>query len=468
MARKWDTNPFKSKLKLIGSSLVISCLSSQAFAAAFQIQEQNASQLGLAYSGTAALAEDASTGFWNAAGLSKIENSQVVLGGVLAYGIFDYNTVSAHASVPDNALQSFPATGSSDDAGSVATIPFLGIATRFSDRWVFGFNVNTPFGLKTEYEKDSIARYVATLSKLEVWNFSPSVSYQWLPCLSFGGGIDAAYGKAKLQANIGSNGIAQAGVTLGSEGYQHNTAEGWALGFHVGVLWDMLPTTRLGLSFRSKLNMHVEGDSESVTTPSVPALAPTPVYAVRQVQAIVNLPESIILSLKHDFSDKFTFTGDFHWTNWSRVDLLSLRFDPPAQTVNVSGIGEPVIGIDTDTELKFKDTIRVAAGLIWHYNHCWDFRFGVAFDESPVKEVHRIARVPDSDRWWFAVGAGYNFLPNWRLDVAYSYIDFADAHINDRGPNAYATGRPISAANFVANYDSSAHLFGVQLRYDFV
>jgi len=446
VARKWDTNPLKSKLTLIGSSLVLACLSSQAFAAAFQVQEQNASQLGLAYSGTAALAEDATTGFWNAAGLSKIKNSQVVLGGVLATGSFDYTASSANSSIPG-----IPATGNNDDAGTVATIPFFAVATRIADRWVLGFNVNTPFGLKTDYDQDSIARYVATVSKLQAWNLSPSISYEWLPCLSFGGGIDAVYAKADLQANTGTNG------TLSADGYQHNSAEGWALGFHMGVLWDVLPTTRLGLNFRSKVNMHVEGDSESVSTPAGAANA---VYAVRTVQAQLPLPESIILSAKHDLSDEFTLTGDVHWTNWSRVDTLSLRFNPGA---TVAGNG-----IDTDTELKFKDTVRIAAGLIWNYNNCWSYRFGIAFDESPVKTEHRTARIPDSDRWWFALGAVYNFRPDWRLDFGYSYIKFQDADLNDRGPNAYATGAPITGANLVAKYKSSAHLFGMQLRYDFV
>tara|TARA_R110002110_G_scaffold195770_1_gene405417 strand:- start:12889 stop:14307 length:1419 start_codon:yes stop_codon:yes gene_type:complete len=472
VARKWDTNPLKSKLTLIGSSLVLACLSSQAFAAAFQVQEQNVSQLGLAYSGTAALAEDATTGFWNAAGLSKIKNSQVVLGGVLAWGIFDYDVRSAHNSVPTiPGVNDGLVSGNNDDAGSVATIPNFAVATRFADRWVLGFNVNTPFGLKTEYDENSVARYVATLSKLEVWNFSPSISYEWLPCLSFGAGIDAAYGKAKLNSNIGSNGNFIPNVASADDGYQHNTAEGWALGFHLGALWDILPTTRVGLSFRSKLNMHVEGDSETVSNPRLPngANAANKVYSVREVQANVTLPESWIFSVKHDLNDEFTLTGDFHWTNWSRVDLLSLRFAPGALINNANAApGSPPIGIDTDTELKFKDTIRVAAGLIWNYNQCWSYRFGLAYDESPVQAEHRTARIPDSDRWWFAVGAVYNFLPDWRADFGYSYIKFKDADMNDRGPNAYAVGQPISAANLVAKYKASAHLFGLQLRYDFV
>lgn len=466
MARKWDTNPLKSKLTLIGSSLVLACLSSQAFAAAFQVQEQNASQLGLAYSGTAALAEDATTGFWNAAGLSKIKNSQVVLGGVLAWGSFDYDVSLAHSSVPSvPGAFNGTATGSSDDAGTSVVIPSFAIATRFADRWVFGFNVNTPFGLKTEYDEDSVARYVATMSKLEVWNFSPSIAYEWLPCLSFGAGVDAAYTKAKLHANIGSNGLPFVGLgVLGTEGYQHNFAEGWALGFHLGVLWDVLPTTRVGLSFRSKLNAHLEGDSETVT---VPTASTTPVFAMRQVQTNVTLPESIIFSFKHDFSDEFTLTGDFHWTNWSRVDSLNLRFIPPSSIPDINNV-PALSGIDTDTDLKFKDTVRMAMGLIWNYNNTWSYRFGVAFDESPVTHEHRTARIPDSDRWWFALGAVYNFRPDWRLDFGYSYINFQDASLDDRGPNAYSSGMPISASHLVAEYDSSAHLFGVQLRYDFV
>lgn len=451
MARKWEQNPFmtkpmKTSLKVFGTSLVISCLSSQVFAAGFQIQENNASQLGLAYSGTAAIAEDASTNYWNAAGLTHIKNTQVVGSVVGIFGSFDYDALRTNVTT----LPNTPATGNTDDAAKPAVVPAFSVATRFNDKWVMGFGMNAPYGLATEYDNESVARYVATKSKLETLNFSTSLAYQVLPCMSLGAGVDAVYGKAALHANI-YNGLV--------DGYQHNDLEGWGLGFHGGILWQVLPSTRLGLSYRSKVNLHAEGDSETV---SIPAGAVTQVFSVRTVQTEVTIPESVIFSVYHTFNEMFAMTADVHWTNWSRTDVLRLRYAPPV----ASGPGG--MGIDTDTFLKFKDTIRIALGLIYNYDEHWSFRLGGAFDESPTRDEQRIARLPDSDRWWLGLGVAYTMNEKWRFDLGYAHLFFDDAHLNDNGPHS-VVGGPISLANFTANFNSSnANIVGVQFRYDLV
>lgn len=459
VARKWELISLNSKqakaLKYLGAGLVISCLSSQVFAAAFQIQEQNASQLGLAYSGTAALAEDASTGFWNAAGLSYIENSQMTGSVVGIFGSFKYNG-SATSSlldprVPPPPGAPIPVNGRLDNAADLIAVPSFHVATRFNEKWVLGFGVNSPFGLITKYGNDSLARYVATKSSLQTFNFGVSLAYQVLPCLSLGAGVDAVYGKADLQAQIGSSDV------LGVDGFQHNSAEGWAPGFHAGVIWQVLPTTRLGLSYRSKINMHVEGDSEQLT-PGLEQIIPgsSQIFNVATVRAKVTLPESVIFSLMHELNEQFTLTGDIHWTNWSRTDVLGLRFSPPNGTRT-----------DTDTNLRFKDTVRVALGVIYNYSDCLNFRFGIAFDESPTTDEHRIARIPDEDRWWLGLGVAYTMNEKLRFDLGYAHLFFKDAHVNDQGPHNIA-GTPVTAATFSAKYNSSANLVGIQFRYDFV
>src|SRR5262245_7376349 len=112
---------------MISASLVVSCLSSQVFASGFAILEQNVTNLGLAYSGTAALAEDASTGYFNPAGLTRLGESEVVLSGILISGDFDFTGSSATTSL--NPLfpisqAPFPLAGSrEDDPGTLNIVP---------------------------------------------------------------------------------------------------------------------------------------------------------------------------------------------------------------------------------------------------------------------------------------------------------------------------------------------------------
>ena len=49
----------------------------QAVASGFQLQEQSASGLGVAYSGMAAAVQDASTAFWNPAGMTYLSGKNV-------------------------------------------------------------------------------------------------------------------------------------------------------------------------------------------------------------------------------------------------------------------------------------------------------------------------------------------------------------------------------------------------------
>lgn len=448
MARNWDPSTMKSTIKNITSSLVLCCLSSQVFASGFALLENNVTNLGLAYSGTAALGEDASTNFYNAAALSRIEKNQIVLGINVIQGDFDFDATSSNVSL----LPATPVPGSqSDDPGTVVPVPNFHLGARIDDKWVFGFSVTSPFGLKSDYDRDGIARYMATKSEVINLNFSPSISYQPWRCISIGAGPDATWIKAKLEARVGTgNPVA--------DGFQKNSAQGWGYGWHAGILYEWRDTTRVGLNYRSKINVHADGPSE-ILPPFIPG---TPFagasMTLQEVSARVVLPESITLSGYHELNDKFAITADAAWTNWSRFDALSLRFTPGSST-----------GLDTTTIEQFKDTWRFALGGIYTLNNCWSFKAGVAFDETPTQDQTRTARIPDEDRTWVAIGAAYTLNKCWRFDVGYAHLFFKDATIDESAPNR--SGAPFtlaSQARLAGDYDSSANIVGIQMRYDFV
>lgn len=437
----------KSRIVGASASLALSCLASQVFAAGFQLQEQNVTNLGLAYSGTGALAEDASIGYYNSAGLTRINDSQIVLSGVLIQGSFDLDASSSTTSF------GAPMGSGSTSAGTVSAIPTFHLAKRIDDRWVFGFNVTVPFGLATRYDDDSIARYLATESEIATVNIGPSLAYQILPCLSLGGGVDAEYLRAILSAKFGP------GITE-FEGYQRNHAEGWGYGWHVGVMWEPLETTRVGLSYRSKMNVALEGDSENQTPLG---------YSLAKVNSWVVLPETATLSLYHELNDQYAITADVAWTDWSRFGVLHLRYDRPLNlsVQNPFNVNVPIIACDTDTFENYKDSRRYALGLIYTHDARWLFRVGASFDETPVRDDFRTARLPDEDRYWLALGGAYTINKQMRVDFGYAHLFFNNASINEHAPVVAYTDTPVSAATLTGDYDNSANLLGIQFRYDF-
>src|SRR3990167_5212620 len=66
-------------------------LPSFALASAFQLFEQDAASIGNAHAGYAAEAADASTAFYNPAGITRFKNQQVVIAGAAVMPSFKFN-----------------------------------------------------------------------------------------------------------------------------------------------------------------------------------------------------------------------------------------------------------------------------------------------------------------------------------------------------------------------------------------
>ncbi|MGD9591214.1 MAG: OmpP1/FadL family transporter [Candidatus Berkiella sp.] len=478
MARNWDTS-IKSKVAILGTSLVMSCLCSQVFASGFAILEQNTTNLGLAYSGTAALAEDASTGYFNPAGLTRLGESEVVLSGVLINGNFDFTarsaTTSFHPLFPTPGVGTFQVPGGrDDDPGTLNVVPTFHLSKRLDDRWIFGFNVTAPFGLDSQYNEHGIARYIATNSSVKSLDFSPSIAYEFMPCLSFGVGADALWARARLEVHTGSASPNTA-ITPGfADGFQKNAAEGWAYGWHAGIMWTPRLSTRVGLAFRSHLNLGAQGNSENLT----PILNGTTLgfgpaegqYTLSRVRSNITLPETWTLSLYHEFNDQFAATVDAAWTNWSRFHTLRLRFEPNRGLPVFAGGAQVATspGIDTDTWEHFKDSRRIALGMIYKYDQNWLFRIGTAYDQTPVRDEFRTARLPDSDRIWAAIGGAFKVNEAFRIDFGYAHLFFEKSSINERAPFIANSDTPITSASLAGDYSGHADILGIQLRYDFV
>lgn len=464
MTRKWHPFIAKNAITTMGASLVLSCLSSQAFAAGFQLNEQNVTNLGLAYSGTAALAEDASTGFYNPAGLTRIPDGQVVLSGVVIESSSKLGATSV-----TNPL-GVALTPGDANGGTTSGIPTFHLAKRLDDSFAVGFNVTTPFGLATRYKEDSVARYMATESEILTMNMEASVAFKFVPCFSIGVGPDAMYTRATLNAKTHSV------PSLAADGFQRNTADGWGWGWHAGALWEPTENTRVGFNYRSNFVVRLNGNTESLGVASLSdvAVSPRQVNSISRVRGHTTFPELATLSLYHRFGcfKDLAVTGDFSWTNWSRFRTLRLRYDRPIPAAVSAAINPNLtpfayVTPDTDTFEHFRDSKRYALGFIYNICDAWLIRIGGAYDETPIRNEYRTVRLPDSDRYWAAAGAAYTY-KKWRFDLGYAHLFFADTSISEHAPYGGQSVIPLTRAAISGDYDTSANLFGLQVRYDFV
>lgn len=438
------------RLTTLASALFVAGLSS-AHAGGFQLLEQNASGIANAYAGSAAVADNASTIFFNPAGMTQLSGAkEVSLGLAVVKPSFKF------ANQGSLAAPSVRLTGSNGaDAGDWAAIPNGYYAQRINDRLSVGVGFGAPFGLKTEYTDDWIGRFQSIMFDIKTMNVNPSVAYRVNDKVSVGAGVSIQKMEATYDrfASLFAGDLAKLGVT---DAMMRNTklrlkADDVSLGWNVGVLFQPTAATRVGLSYRSKVKHTLTGtvtaSGGAAAVLSNPAIGAAGVNA----KVDVDLPDTFIVSFTHQLNPRWEVLADLSWTGWSSLDVL------PIYRTSGARAGTEADVLDT----RFRDTWRVALGANYHYNDAWTFKFGIAHDESPVKNADtRLVSLPDNNRIWLSFGA------QWRPDRA-TRVDFGLAHlfINDTriSHNQITEGR----GWVIGEYTGNVWLAGVQYSRSF-
>jgi long-chain fatty acid transport protein len=441
-----------SSSRLLGAGFltVFSCSS---LAAGFALIEQSASQMGNAFAGGAAFADDASTIYFNPAGMTLLP-AQLV--GGLHY-------VHPSAKFDGTATDIFgnPVSGGNGgDTGQPGLVPNLYVSVPLGDGLFAGLGINAPFGLSTEYADDWKGRYQAIESEVMTVNINPSIAYRVNRQVSVGAGISLQYMNAKLtqaldqgslcaptQAQLQARGVPGADPALcaglvpqGSDGFAKVEGDNWAGGYNFGILYEPSDSTRVGLSYRSKIKQQLTGNARFRGT--LPQFSNFGLFVNTDISADVSLPQSASLSVWHDLNSRWSVMADATWTGWDNFDELRIQYDS----------FQP----DTVVDENWNDVWRYAVGVNYRYNSKWTFRAGTAYDQTPIPDAeHRTARIPGEDRTWLSLGLGYRFSPTLGVDLGYSHLFFLD------DPKINETSS--SAGNLDGKYDASVDILSAQV-----
>ena len=407
----------------IAVAAALTTLSSQALASGFALVEESASGLGTSFAGAAASAEDASTIYYNPAGLSLLPSGPQISTG-LAY----INPSAKFSDSGSTAAGPRPLGGNGGEAGSGAAVPNFYFATDLVPNWKFGIGVSVPFGLKTEYDSTWIGRFQAIKSEIKSTNINPTVAYKISDTASVGFGLDYQ----KLQAEF-TNAV----NLVAAEGFATLKADDTGVGYNLGGMFQLSPSTRLGVSYRSPIKYKLEGTASF--SPGVPVPS-------GNITVDLKVPDTLSFAVSQQLDPKWTLLGDITRTGWSSVkDLTVMEGSTTLQK----------------TPENFKDTWRVGVGSVYKYSDAWAIKMGVAYDQTPVNDTDRTPRLPDSNRLWLSVGGQYRLSPASTLDFGYAHLFMKDASIDQANPTPPGLGR------LTGTYKNSVDILGVQLAYRF-
>ncbi|HET8700860.1 MAG TPA: outer membrane protein transport protein, partial [Nitrococcus sp.] len=279
------------------------------------------------------------------------------------------------------------------------------------------------------------------------------------PHLSFGGGLIAQYADARLTNAIdfGTIGASQGlpGANPGhQDGFARLTGDDWGFGYNLGLLYELTPDTRIGLTYRSKIEYTLKGNAhftpDQAGIANVLSAALGGAFENTQAQAHLSTPATASLGVWHQVNDCLALMAEVQWTQWSEFKRLVVQFNDNTP--------------DSVLSQKWRDTWFGSIGASYRLTDRWQLRGGLAYDQTPVPNPrHRTPAIPDSDRQWLALGVTYSPLANF--DITGSWIH---VFLNDGKSNLKASDEGNSArGNLTGTYELAADVFSVQAGWRF-
>lgn len=447
------------------------CVPSLVWASNFQLTEQSVTSLGSAHAAGAAYASDASTIWYNPAGLTRLNTPELDAGLSLIHIGFNFTPTTA----VDAAGQ--PLTGNNGgNPGKLGAVPFIYYSTPLTDKLAFGIGLGVPFGLATSYNANSIFRYQAIYTSVTVLNLNPTLAYKFNDHWSAGFGVDVQKMDVKLTNDVDFGAVCFAQINpvnctgmglvpQGHDGFFQGTASNTHVGFNFGVLWQD-ETTRIGFAYRSRVKHDLTGSASFTNVPAV--FTNAGLFQTQGISAQFTTPQIASLSLYQQLDDKWSLMADWTYTGWSSFQNLTINFADP---------GMP----PTTVQEGLSNSNRFAVGANYKFSDQWTFRAGVALDKSPVPNpsapcnsvappafatcnngvnASRTARLPDADRKWVAVGASWKVSDHSQWDIGYAHL-FISSHIPysqlDASSGDYISGQ----------FKADADILGIQYIYKF-
>ncbi|GHD40287.1 long-chain fatty acid transport protein [Marinobacter persicus] len=446
-------------------------------AGGFSLNEQSASTSGYANAGAAAHAADASTVFFNPAGMSKLSGTNVSFGA----SVLDIDAEAKSGSQTATNQVGEPVTGSGGgDIADPAVLPSLFVTHEVNDSIDVGFALHAPYGLAADYDNDFQGRFFADKTELSVISFSPSLAVSNGEGLSMGAGINIMYAEGRLSRYQDISGkllrddpryttpeeaTAAANAFEDAFGAPYADVEGddVAINFKVGFLYDISNRTQVGLTYQTSTEFELEGD---IKVSGAPNQMGNGVQPTLQEDAYVplDIPESVTFGVSHQLTDDITVLAGATYAKWSRFEELDVysaegNQGEVADLLETQG-DQPL----THVTEEWKNTWQFNVGGIWQATPKWQLKAGYAYDESPVNN-YVTARIPSQDRHWLTLGTQWKDVQSgWTVDAAVGTLIFdGDAKVEDREYSHDNPSVQTSKASYDAEYDLSAWSASLQV-----
>ena len=371
------------------------------------LYEEGTPDLGTAGAGRAAAAKDASTAGGNPAGMTLLKGSQMTAGAQTLFPQIKFD-------VDDSSFGG----GNGGNAGYFTPAASFFYVHSLTSDFKLGVATGSYFGLGLDYDDDWAGRYYFQEGKFLTFGVNPVAAYRINKYLSVGGGFSVVVSNYEAKTALRNLEPGSGDGRLKFEDYDVG------YGGNAGVMITPREGTRFGITYRSKVDLEYKDKPDlNGVGPLLQAALNATGLAGAEVKLDMELPQAVMASAYHEFTDKLTIMGNVGWQGWS-------------------SFGNIGVSVDSDTsasatqDLDYDDTWHFALGIQYRIATPWLFSTGFAYDTSPADSGKKRTPALPMDRQ-IRVGAGvqYELNQDVTLGAAYEYLDLGDGNINLTGGN---------------------------------
>ena len=393
----------------------------------FSVSSHSACMAGRALAGSAAPCPDASSIFFNPAGLARLPGTVSV--GIDAVGLSgEYHPDGGGATV--------------EQTSSFTPIPHLYINGRLSERIALGIGFFVPYGLSIEWPEEFRGSFVGYRGKITGRYLQPTVAVAVTPTLSVGGGVDVVRSDVALHQALDLAPTVAAStpagpVTFGDLGVPTGTAfadaeltgNAWAVTWNIGLLWHATDRVTVGARYLAETTNRFEsGRAEFAQRPTGIALgaanpfgvppgtpldallaaqfAPAGPLARQSASTAITYPGQALFGVRLQGTSALMVAADYMWTGWSAYDEIVVDFERLENATIIQ-------------DYENAHTLRVGGEL--ELSRPLLLRAGMAHNTVAAPDVTVTPLLPEGARTTYSAGARFG-RSRWMVDGFGSYV----------------------------------------------
>lgn len=339
-----------------------------------------------------ATADSPAAVFYNPAGLTQLKTAQVQVG---FYSIVLGNQADVGGEKTDAETE-------------LQTAPHVFYARPVNDRLTLGFGLNSPFGLGTDWGRDTNFSPVVTEARLTYLSATSAVAYEVSEVFSIGASVSLNYADLTLEQGLGLP-----GSFLRFEGDDIGVSAA------IGARWQPSEQHAFGAMFSTGSSFDLDGSTTSNGLPG---------DSSSQLEFLTPARASVGYSYRP--SPGWNIEANVEWLNWDSLNSLDLNSDS--------------VGGSLPIAFDWKSSFIYEIGASYTTESGYVFAAGYDFNANSQPDRNFTPGVSDADRHWFNVGVGR------RCEASSSMLAYQFGYSNrtvDGATNPLANGKYESRHN---------------------